>query len=477
MNQTYSNELRADTATILMPLIAGISALVTLMIALAFDTFAESWHLWLSTLLAVAAGVGGRYLLRQNQAIRGTILFTAVHLFILFLLIAKNWAPGSMIPYIFAVFIIASSMFTQPDYGFITWGVSTVLTALGVSFHINESMSLAQHIAGPIIVNLFVAAAAYFSALEWQFAVESVSSLHIKAQHRRDELFAIQEALRLANARLLNVNEALEKARATAVNERDLRTRFMNQVSHELRTPINTIVNFAHILGQGELGDVTPRQIDYLGRIEKSGWHSMSVLNDLLDLAQMNAGEFRLKRVRTDLHKVCEEAMTSVRSLLENPDIALVRDYPDLWPNVLVDPKRFQQALLNLLSNAAKYTDNGQITLRVRTHQHTATFAVEDTGIGIPEEHYETVFQEFRQLDETIARRRIGTGLGLPISRHLIERHGGTLTLQSVVGQGSTFTITLPLADKGDIGDETPAGQAVANPLTSSRPVAPEEPI
>ena len=90
MNQTYSNELRADTATILMPLIAGISALVTLMIALAFDTFAESWHLWLSTLLAVAAGVGGRYLLRQNQAIRGTILFTAVHLCILFLLIAKN---------------------------------------------------------------------------------------------------------------------------------------------------------------------------------------------------------------------------------------------------------------------------------------------------------------------------------------------------------------------------------------------------
>lgn len=150
----------------------------------------------------------------------------------------------------------------------------------------------------------------------------------------------------------------------------------------------------------------------------------MSVLNDLLDLAQINAGEFRLKRQLVDLETVCEEAIASVRSLLQNPDIALVRDYPEVWPKVMVDPKRFQQALLNLLGNAAKYTDEGQITLRVRTHQHTATFAVEDTGIGIPEIHHETVFQEFRQLDETMARRRIGTGLGLPISRHLVERHG-----------------------------------------------------
>jgi len=320
-------------------------------------------------------------------------------------------------------------------------------------------------------VNLFVAAAAYFSALEWQFAVESVSQLHIKAQQRRDELFNIQEELRSTNAKLMNTNDALEKARETAVAERDLRTRFMNQVSHELRTPINTIVNFAHILGRGELGEVTAKQIDYLSRIEKSGWHSMSVLNDLLDLAQMNAGEFKLRRQRADLEAVCEEVMASVRSLLENEEVDLIRDFPEVWPEVLVDPKRFQQALLNLLSNAAKYTEKGHITLRVRTHQHTATFAVEDTGIGIPEEHYETVFEEFRQLNETIARKRIGTGLGLPISRHLIERHGGTLTLHSTMGQGSTFTITLPLADNEEVEEEIPV-----RPV-NVKTIAPEESI
>ena len=250
MTQTsaYSNELRADTATIMIPLIAIVTAMATLLWALAFESFALSWHLWLGVVLAIAAGVIGRYYLKQGQQALGTVIFTAVHLLIFFLIILKNWSPGSMVPYLFAILIIASSMFTQPDYGFITWGVSSILTALGISQHINESMSLAQNIAGPVVVNLFVAAAAYFSALEWQVAVESVSQLHIKAQHRRDELFTIQEELHLTNAKLMNVNEALEKARQTAVAERDLRTRFMNQVSHELRTPINTIVNFAHIL-------------------------------------------------------------------------------------------------------------------------------------------------------------------------------------------------------------------------------------
>lgn len=471
MDQAYSNELRSDTASILIPLIAGATTLATLLAAIADQSFFTSWHFWLSVVLSLVSGSLGRYYLRQDRPNLGTVIFTAVHLLIFALLLYRNWVPGSMIPYLFAILIIASSMFTQPDYGFITWGIATLLTTLSLTQHTDGIIELVQNLAGPVVVNLFVATAAYFSALEWQVAVESVSALHIKAQHRRDELFTIQEELRLTNARLQSINEELETARATAVAERDLRTRFMNQVSHELRTPINTIVNFAHILGQGEIGGVTDRQIDYLSRIEKSGWHSMSVLNDLLDLAQMNAGEFRLKRQLVDLEAVCEEAMASTRGLLQNPDIELVRDYPAVWPKVMVDPKRFQQALLNLLSNAAKYTDAGQITLRVRTHQHTATFAVEDTGIGIPEAHYETIFQEFRQLDETIARQRIGTGLGLPISRHLVERHDGTLTVTSVLGQGSTFTISLPLAEV-----ESSNGAAISA-TRPAQPVAPERPF
>lgn len=468
MNQAYSNELRADTATLLIPIVAGITALTTLLVAITFESFAASWHLWLSFLLAVFSGLYGWRALRREHPVLGATIVTAAHLCIFSLIIYQNWSPSSMVPYLFAILIVASSMFAQPDYGFLIWGVASLLTTIGISHHTEGIVDLLQYIAGPIIVNFLIAGAAYFSALEWQVAVESVSALHLKAQHRRDELFEIQEELRLTNAKLHSINEELEKARETAVAERDLRTRFMNQVSHELRTPINAIVNFAHILGQGELGQVNDRQVDYLARIEKSGWHSMSVLNDLLDLAQMNAGEFRLRRELADMKAICEEAISGVRSLLRSPDIALVRDYPEIWPQVMVDPKRFRQALLNLLGNAAKYTDEGRITLRVRKHQHTATFEIEDTGIGIAEEHHETVFEEFRQLDETIARQRIGTGLGLPISRHLIERHDGTLTLSSQPGKGSTFTITLPLA--------APENDK-ANGSSTAATIAPERPF
>lgn len=461
MDQTYSKELRADTAALLIPLIASLTALASLLAAIAVEDFDNGWHFWLNVVIAPISGIFAWQALKQNRRVVGTLVFTAVHLFIFTLLTFQNWSPGSLIPYLFAVLIIASSMFIQPDFSFVIWGVATLLTTIAVSQQTEGVFNLLQHISGPVIVNFLIAAAAYFSAMEWQVAVESVSALHLKAQQRRDELFTIQEELRLANANLLSTNAELDEARRTAVAERDLRTRFMHQVSHELRTPINTIVNFAHILGQGELGDVSERQVDYLGRIESSGWHSMSVLNDLLDLAQMNAGEFRLKMELVNLQAVCEEAMTSVRSLLRNPEIKLVRDYPDVWPQVMVDPKRFRQALLNLLGNAAKYTDEGQIVLRVRTHEQSATFAVVDSGIGIPEEHYDDVFQEFRQLYETTARRRIGTGLGLPISRHLIERHGGTLTLKSEVGKGSTFIITLPLA-KNSNGNGRTSAPAIA---------------
>lgn len=251
----------------------------------------------------------------------------------------------------------------------------------------------------------------------------------------------------MTNGRLSFMNNQLDIARQDAVNERDLRTRFMNNVSHELRTPLNAIVNFAHILTLGGRGEVTDGQKDYLGRIEQSGWHLLNVLNDLLDMAQIESGEFKLHLEPTHLYHICEEAMTSTRGLLldKENEIELIREYPEEWPAVNVDQMRFKQALINLLGNASKYTEEGHIALRVFPGEDEIKVAVEDTGIGIPPEYHQAVFEEFRQVDETAARKRIGTGLGLPITKHLIERHGGTLSITSAVGEGSTFTISLPM--------------------------------
>ncbi len=287
------------------------------------------------------------------------------------------------------------------------------------------------------------------SAMEWQVAVEATSHLHLRVQQRRDDLFVTQEELRMTNGRLNFMNSQLDIARQDAVNERDVRTRFMNNVSHELRTPLNSIVNFAHILTLGARGAVSEGQKDYLARIEQSGWHLLTVLNDLLDMAQIESGEFKLHIENTHLYHICEEAMTSTRGLLLDKDneIELIRDYPEEWPIVQVDQMRFKQALINLLGNAAKYTEEGYIALRVVPGQNTISITVEDTGIGIPLEYHQAIFEEFRQVDETAARKRIGTGLGLPITRHLIERHGGSVAVESVVGEGSKFIITLPVSE------------------------------
>ena len=128
------------------------------------------------------------------------------------------------------------------------------------------------------------------AAYDWELALESVSLLQRKAQMRRDELFEAEQTLSATNARLQYLNSELEKARALAVEERDTRTRFMNNLSHEMRTPLNAIVNFANILARGGTGPLNDRQIDYLERVERSGWHLLEVLNDLLDMAQIEAG-------------------------------------------------------------------------------------------------------------------------------------------------------------------------------------------
>jgi signal transduction histidine kinase len=137
--------------------------------------------------------------------------------------------------------------------------------------------------------------------------------------------------------------------------------------------------------------------------------------------------------------------MKNLRGLILNQDIQLIRDYPHEWPVVNVDRIRIKQALINLLGNAAKYTESGYIALRVQPEGDNVHIIVEDTGIGIAPEHYQAIFQEFRQVDESAARKRIGTGLGLPITRHLVERHEGQIVVESEAGKGSRFIITLPI--------------------------------
>ena len=377
----------------------------------------------------------------------GGWVYTVVNLVLVTVILTAQYEPGQVgvYPYLYGLFIVISSMILPPSSGMITWILSVLFMLLGLGIIGELSFSSFAAYLPAMLVNLLLSVVAFLSAMEWQIAVESTSHLHTRVQQRRDDLFATQEELRMTNGRLQFMNSQLDLARQEAVGERDLRTRFMNNVSHELRTPLNAIVNFAHILMLGARGDVTEGQQDYLERIEQSGWHLLNVLNDLLDMAQIESGEFKLHLETTHLYHICEEAMTSTRGLLLDKEVELKRDYPDVWPAVRVDQMRFKQALINLLGNAAKYTEEGYIALRVRPNKENICIIIEDTGIGIPPEYHQSIFKEFQQVDKTAARKRIGTGLGLPITKHLIERHGGSVTMTSVLGEGSQFTITLPV--------------------------------
>jgi signal transduction histidine kinase len=477
MDETYHQELRADTSQIVFPIFTVLTVFASLGALLAVNSLEKGWPFLLYGVLAPLVGRLTKNLYQREKGRLGGSLFISLHVVMLTLIIVQNlgWELVTQLPYLYGLLIVMSSMVLFPLAGLITWGSASALLLVG-TFLAGGSLAMLGLLLLPVAVNLLLAGASFLTAVEWQTAVESTSYLHRRVQQRRDELFAIQEELSQSNARLKYLNAELDLARQQAENERDIRTRFMNNVSHELRTPLNAIVNFAHILMLGGRGAITEEQSDYLQRIEQSGWHLLDILNDLLDMAQIESGEFKLHREKTHLYHICEEAMSSTRGLLLEKEVDLVRDYPEEWPTVYVDQMRLKQALINLLGNAAKYTEKGHIALRVQIEVDLVRIVVEDTGIGIPPEFHEAIFKEFRQVDETAARKRIGTGLGLPITRHLIERHGGSLSLVSEVGVGSAFMITLPLAgEEVEQPGLAPEDALELKPITAVADLAPLE--
>jgi signal transduction histidine kinase len=255
------------------------------------------------------------------------------------------------------------------------------------------------------------------------------------------------------NRELVRINRRLREANH-AIREADrLKSEFVATISHELRTPLNTIIGFAKFMLKGGAGSLTDLQRTDLSAIYSSGQHLLNLVNDILDLSKIEAGKISLERQLLDFHALSAGIMSSAIALIGDRPIELREEIaPDL-PPVWADRQRVRQVILNLISNAAKFTDHGQITLRatsVRNEESPYVLcAVEDSGIGIRQEDIPTVFEAFRQVDSSSARRAQGTGLGLPISRRLIELQGGRMWVESEYGMGSTFYFTLPASPDG----------------------------
>ena len=223
------------------------------------------------------------------------------------------------------------------------------------------------------------------------------------------------------------------------------KSEFLANMSHELRTPLNCIIGGSEILKDGMLGPLTAQQSQWASDIHESGQHLLTLINDILDVAKIEAGRMELAVTRFDLPAAIGNAVILLKDRAGRHGIQLTSAVdPGLGP-VVADERKFKQILVNLLSNAVKFTpDGGAVTVRARRVDDGVEIAVADNGIGIAKADQDAVFEAFRQVGSDPVRNAEGTGLGLALARHLTQLHGGTLHLESEPGRGSTFTIFLP---------------------------------
>ncbi|MBT5146148.1 MAG: HAMP domain-containing histidine kinase [Gemmatimonadetes bacterium] len=254
-------------------------------------------------------------------------------------------------------------------------------------------------------------------------------------------LFALVRRVRQRTHELENANVALEEANLQVQEANRLKSEFLARMSHDLRTPMNAIIGYTRILLRRSKDSLEPRQFRNLENIRTSADNLLGLINDILDLSRIEAGRVVLSEENTDLRPLIEACVTSVAPLVAD-GVELKREIDDLSTQHL-DPERLRRVLMNLLGNAVKFTDSGSIVVALESTPNGFELSVTDTGIGIPPEDLPHVFDEFRQVDG-IAKAQQGTGLGLSIARKSIELMGGTVEATSVIGQGSTFTISLP---------------------------------
>lgn len=236
----------------------------------------------------------------------------------------------------------------------------------------------------------------------------------------------------------------LEIAKEQAESADRLKSAFLATMSHELRTPLNSIIGFTGIILQEIVGPLSDEQRKQLTMVKNSAQHLLVLINDVLDISKIEAGQLEIVCEPYDLRRSIEETVGSARPIAEKKGIDLICTIASDNGTIRGDRRRVEQVLLNLLSNAIKFTEKGSVTVKYEGDGDTVTIRVVDTGIGIREENQETIFQPFRQIDSGLNREYEGTGLGLSISKRLVELMGGTIWVESVWGQGTTFGFTLP---------------------------------
>jgi signal transduction histidine kinase len=261
----------------------------------------------------------------------------------------------------------------------------------------------------------------------------------------RDELGALADDLNRTSKELSQLYSEL-----AAANRH--KSEFVANMSHELRTPLNAILGYTELILDNIYGEVPGKMRSVLERVQTNGKHLLGLINDVLDMSKIEAGQLTLSLSDYSIHDMVQGVYMAVEPLAANKKLAFNIDVEPNLPPARGDERRLSQVLLNLVGNAIKFTDSGEVAIKVGTSDSAFTVAVRDTGPGISAADQAKLFQEFQQADNSVTRQKGGTGLGLAISKRIVEMHGGRIWIDSALGQGSTFSFTVPIRVAQQVG-------------------------
>ncbi|MBC7236171.1 MAG: response regulator [Chloroflexi bacterium] len=410
------------------------------------DLLAQTWWGALTLLLMAL----GSYMTRKRLLLSSICLIGGSLVSVLCLMLTYRSTGFS---YLLALSLIYGGMLIGHSAVWFIAALSNLFLVL-VKVWALRAIPLFPDLVLPMLFLCIVALASYFSARNLYVALTWVWSQYERsldmervARERGAELRQALKSLDEATYRLERTNQMLALAYQQAEEARRLKQEFAQTISHELRTPINLIVGFTELLAQNPEyygSRLTPAYIRDLSIVHRNARHLQNLVNDVLDLARIDAAQMSIVLQQVDPVDLTLEAVQTARGLIESRGLELRTDIERDLPCVSADPLRVRQVLINLLNNAARFTEQGSVTVSVHASGTEVVFAVKDTGVGIAQEDIPLIFQEFRQLDSTTRRRHDGAGLGLAISKAFVELHGGRIWVESQLGRGSTFFFTLP---------------------------------
>jgi signal transduction histidine kinase len=276
------------------------------------------------------------------------------------------------------------------------------------------------------------------------------SQLGFVPVHQIDLLktFADQAVIALENTRLFEEVQARTRELAKTVQDLEIasqhKSQFVANMSHELRTPLAAILGYAELMQEGFYGQQSDKSLDALTRIRSNGKHLLGLINTVLDIAKIESGQFTLNMAEYAIENVVETVRSATESLAQNKNLALKTEVAKSLPTGLGDEQRLTQVLLNLVGNAIKFTDTGEVCVTAKAVNGHFAVSVMDTGPGIAEQEQARIFEQFHQVDSSLTKAKGGTGLGLAIAKQIVEMHGGRIWVESILGKGSTFQLELP---------------------------------